>query len=363
MASNLAVNLGALYGFILVGLIAGRFLREKRERTVGVLTKVVIVGVSPLQIFITVTTTSLALTPGLVAQVVLVELLSVAILMSTSYLYLKRQFAREDGPRGADPEVGGTSGLSPEVGGTSGLAPEVVGRAGEEDGSSGNNKEMGAFLLLASFPNAMLYPLPIVLALFPSDLVLILIIFSTMALLVRGTLGTYVSERLGADVRPDLLSTVGKLFAFPPFLTIVVSIVIVAVDVPLPTPQLLAVKPAVNLLATAVGAVLVGMILAGLNGPDLRMYWPRVKMVGLWRFGIAAAYFMAVVYFLHFDEFQTEIRTILLLLVAGPPAVFNVAYAVHFKLERQLAAVSVATITLLALAFLPLVILFGMAVF
>ncbi|MHA1720501.1 MAG: hypothetical protein ACTSXK_13340, partial [Promethearchaeota archaeon] len=65
------------------------------------------------------------------------------------------------------------------------------------------------------------------------------------------------------------------------------------------------------------------------------------------------------VYFLKFNDFQTEIRTILLLIIAGPPAMNNVIFSLYFKFDEKLAAVGVATLTLVGLVLMPLLVVIG----
>ena len=89
----------------------------------------------------------------------------------------------------------------------------------------------------------------------------------------------------------------------------------------------------------------------------------KITVGALWRFGVSFMMFMGIVYFLKFDSLQTEIRTVLLIIVTAPPAVFNVVFADYFKLDEKFAAISVASMTLLSLALLPLLILFGMWAF
>jgi predicted permease len=67
-----------------------------------------------------------------------------------------------------------------------------------------------------------------------------------------------------------------------------------------------------------------------------------------------------IVYLLKFEiEFQTEIRTILLIIVMGPPAVYSVIFSIYFKLDEKFAAISIATVTLMSLVLLPVLIYFG----
>jgi predicted permease len=72
---------------------------------------------------------------------------------------------------------------------------------------------------------------------------------------------------------------------------------------------------------------------------------------------------MMVVFFLHFPLNQSEIRTLLMISVLGPPAVMNVSFALYFKLDTKFAAISVAVVTLIAIGLLPFMVWFGQSFF
>jgi hypothetical protein len=209
----------------------------------------------------------------------------------------------------------------------------------------------------------MFYTIPIVLSVFTDALTIIVVLFASTMLILRGSVGTYFCQKLGADIKMDLKKTLYSLFTFPPFLAILIGAFILLVKIPIPLEIFLIIKTPVNTIASASGAILIGMIMGGINKVEIKNYWTDIKWVLLWRFGIALIYTFTVIYLIQFPTYQTEIRTIILIILLGPPAVFNVVFSVYFKLEPKFAAIAVATVTLIALAFLPVFLIVGMIIF
>jgi predicted permease len=105
------------------------------------------------------------------------------------------------------------------------------------------------------------------------------------------------------------------------------------------------------------------LILISLKKEEIKEYKIDLLVVAFWRFILSTVFYFCIVYFLHFDTYETEIRTILFIIITAPPAVFNVLFSVYFNLEKKFAAVSVATLTLISLALIPLIIWIGPLVF
>ncbi|GAB4311353.1 MAG: hypothetical protein Kow0069_11720 [Promethearchaeota archaeon] len=315
MVSQLASNLLQLYVFILVGFVAGRALSGHGEAVSRAFSVVQIYAVVPLQMFLIINTSTFPVDAGFIAQVVALEVGSVVLLMGTTRAHLS--------------------------------------------GRVDDKKRVGTYLLLNSFPNAMLYPLPIVLAFFGDQYLIVLALFSASALVLRGTLGTWVCEKLGADVHLSLKQTAWRLVTFPPVVGLLVGASVKASGVHLPVDALSTVKAPLNAVSTVGGAALIGLILSSVSIGEVREFWSHVRRVAAWRFGLALAYAATLLPFTRFSVGQTETRTILLLVLVGPPAVFNVTFSVYFDLDAKLAAVSVAALTVVALGVMPVVILAG----
>jgi predicted permease len=315
MENTLIINIIQLYCFIAVGFFIGFFLKNYRNKITKYCTWFLIDIATPIVIFLTLTTTNYNIESGLIIQIIIVEVSSVLVAMGTTYYYLMKK--------------------------------------GED------KRKIGSFLFINGFPNALIYTMPIVFAFFNEELVLIPVIFSSAALFVRGTLGMYVGEKLGADVEVSWKTTIKHLVTFPPLLGIIIGSIILAFAIPMPVVAFTTIKSVMNPFYSNLGSVLIGIILSKLTRIDFKTYWKDIKLVAIWRFFVMFLFFLSIVFFLTFTTDQTEIRTILLIDVIGPPAVINVAFALYFKLDDKFAAVSVAAVTLLALAILPIILWFG----
>ena len=315
MADTLFINIFQLYFYIAIGFLIGFFFRNYREKISKYCTWFLINIATPVVIFLTLTTTNYNIDFWLIFQIVIVEVLSVLVAMGTTYYYLLKK--------------------------------------GED------KRKIGSFLFINGFPNALIYTMPIVFAFFSEELVIIPVIFSSAALFVRGTLGMYVGEKLGADVQVSWKTTIKHLVTFPPLLGIIIGSLVLAFAIPMPVQLFSDIKTYMNPFYSNLGSILIGIILSKLTKTDFKSYWKDIKLVALWRFAIMFLFFLSIAYLLQFPTDQTDIRTILLIDVIGPPAVINVAFALYFKLDDKFAAVSVAAVTLLALGILPLILWFG----
>jgi predicted permease len=183
-------------------------------------------------------------------------------------------------------------------------------------------------------------------------------------MVLRGSVSTYISEKYGSEKSMRIKDVFLKLFTFPPFIAIIAGILVLIFQIPIPTSLFLIIKSPINTISSAIGSILIGIIIAYMIKEELKTYWPDIKNVLIWRLGISFIFFMPVVYFLQFDPlYQTEIRTILLIIVLGPSAVFSVIFSIYFNLEEKFAAITVATVTLICLAILPILIIFGLNLF
>lgn len=313
MADSILFNVLELYSYILIGVLIGLIFRRNIEK-IGHIGNFIIVNIlTPIVIFATLTSSDYSIPAYSIIQIIFLEVSSVLVCWITTYYFLKKKI--------------------------------------------NDNKKLGSFMFLNGLPNVMIYGIPIVIAFFPEELVVIPVIYASSALVIRGTLGMYIGERLGADVKMSIKDSIKKLLTFPPLLGIFAAMIGMVLD--LPNSILIGVKNATSPVYSAMGAGLIGTILSRLSKKEIKNYANDILIVSIWRFGISFLYFIAIVYFLHFPQNQQEIRTLLMISVLGPPAVMNVSFALYFKLDTKFAAISVAMVTLFAIALLPLIVWFG----
>ncbi|MHA1338760.1 MAG: AEC family transporter [Promethearchaeota archaeon] len=313
MISPLLENILKLYGFIILGFLIGVIFSSKQKEIAKIGSSIVVNIFTPIILFLTIVGTQFFLDFISIVKIICLELISVFFAWSTTYLFLKNRVE--------------------------------------------SRKKLGSYFFLNGFPNVMIYGAPIVLAFFEEKLLIILVIFSSSALFLRATIGMYIGEKMGANLTLSLKDSIKKLLLFPPLLGIVAGIIGMNFD--WNKNLLLNIKSFLNPFYSSIGAILIGFILASLKRGDFRKYLKDIGIVALWRFGFSFLIYLLCIFFLQFMEFQTEIRTLLLVIIIGPPAVMNVTFAVYFDLDEKFAAISVATVTLIALMILPLIILFG----
>lgn len=319
MGDSLYVSLFLLYGYIALGIIIGTFFKSYLKKLNSFFTEILIKIISPLQVFISLTTTDFALDFQFIIQIALMAIGSFTFLAGSSYFFLKKRKIE--------------------------------------------NGKLGSYILMNSMPNVLFYTIPIVLAVFNEGLTIVVVFFASIMLIIRGTVMTYICERLGADIKPDWKATLKNLITFIPFDAVIAGLIVLSFQMPMPIEIFNLIKPTVNTIATGFSAVLVGMIISGISWIEIKNYWLDIKIVALWRFGLSLVFFMPIVYFLSFSMYQSEIRSILLIIMMGPPAILSVAFAVHFHLEEKFAAIAVATVTLFALTLLPLLVYIGKLMF
>jgi predicted permease len=316
MDYSIFVKLLQMYCYIFVGFLIGLALKERKDKVRTIGAQILIKLIAPFQIFIVLTTTTFTLSFSFIIQIILVSLgLYVFTTLTTQYFLKKKE-----------------------------IEP----------------KKMGTFQLLNAYPNVMFFTMPIILSIFSEELIIVSVIVASTLNVLRGSITTYLCEKYGSDNKMNLKETFIKLITFPPFIGILAGSLVLALQIPMPTTELLLIKSPINTLASATGSILIGIILSSIVKQEVKKYWSDIRIVAFWRFVMSFSFFIAIVYLLKFEiEFQTEIRTILLIIVMGPPAVYSVIFSIYFKLDEKFAAISIATVTLMSLVLLPVLIYFG----
>ncbi|MHA1819639.1 MAG: AEC family transporter [Promethearchaeota archaeon] len=315
MATSILGNIILLYLFIFTGFVLGLILKSKKEQFTKLLNHLIIDIFTPLLIFLIMLSTDIQLDSLSIVEIMLLEVGSVLFNWTTTILILPRYI---------------------------------------ED-----RKQVGAFMFLNGFPNVMIYGIPIVLAVYNVDLLIIPIIFSIASLTMRGFFGNIIGEKFGANINLSFKESLKRLLLFPPLIGIIISIIFLPLKSILPVEYFAAFKSAISPIYSALGGIIIGSILSKLNFPKIKQNLRNIGFVSVWRFGFSLIYFLSVIFFLKFPQEQTAIRTLLCIAVIGPPAVINVAFSNYFGLDDELAAISVATITLIALALLPAILYLG----
>ncbi len=229
-------------------------------------------------------------------------------------------------------------------------------------------EQIGGYVLISGWPNATIFPLPIVISVFGDSFITIVMLFSSSALALRGTLATYLCVKFGAvkNQKISIKRTLREIFTFPPTISIIIAFVILAFSIPLPAvvlDVLVITKPWFSTLANVYGAITVGMILASVDRTQFLTYKKEIPWAMLLRFVVPALSYLPLSLFLAFPQDSATIKSILLLEVLGPPAIINTMFAANFHLDKNLVAVMVVVLTLFMILLAPLILLAGSCMF
>ncbi|MHA1282140.1 MAG: hypothetical protein ACTSQP_06480 [Promethearchaeota archaeon] len=230
--------------------------------------------------------------------------------------------------------------------------------------SKTENKRIGAILMLVSFPNAVLFPLPLVLYLFGTNYIIILVIFSITATILRIFWLTPLNMHFGKKEPLGFKKGLKEFFAFPPTLALIISIILIMINIKADNDFLINLNDFLAILTTICGALLIGVLLADLKFKDIRGYKKDFFLVLGIRVIFSFLLFFALILLFPFPKFiQTQASVILLLIFVDPPAVSNTIYANYFELDDNFAAFCVIAITLLAIFYIPLILILGLMIF
>ncbi len=218
--------------------------------------------------------------------------------------------------------------------------------------------------MLVSFPNAVLFPLPLVLSLFGTNYIIILVIFSITATILRIFWLTPLSMHFGKKESLGFKKGLKEFFTFPPTLALIVSIILIMINIKADNDFLINLNDFLAILTTICGALLIGVLLADLKFKDIRGYKRDFFLVLGIRVIFSFLLFFALILLFPFPKFiQTQASVILLLIFVDPPAVSNTIYANYFELDDNFAAFCVIAITLLAIFYIPLILILGLMIF
>lgn len=320
MDFSLFLNLLLVYGYIGLGIILGIVLGSYREDTQKTAVNLLINIITPIQIFLTILVSNFDINIFSVMQIIALAAIAHYIQFYVGLTYFKHQ--------------------------------------------KNTLSQVGAQVLHGSFPNSLYFMVPIVLFLFSEELLIIPVIYSSVTLTIKASVLPFQVHSLGAkieDVR--FWAVLRKIFLFPPFLGIVFGLLFRIFPVIQSSSFLESLKNPISHITSAVSAILIGFSLAGLSLKMLKPYWKMMAQTILIRFGLGFVIFMAFGFLLHFPVDQTEIRTILLLIVCAPPAQNNLIYSIYFDFDDKLSAISIVVLTIVGLLLVPLLLWFGLLIF
>ena len=314
---SLFLNLSLVYGYIALGVILGIVLGQYREKFQKTAVNILINFITPIQIFITILVSDFGLNIFSVMQI-----LGLAIFAHYIQFYIGlRYFKHKKNPY----------------------------------------SQIGAQVLHGSFPNSLYFMVPLILFIFPNELLIIPVIYASANLTLKASVLQFQVHHLGAKIEDSSFwIIIRKILLFPPFLGIIFGLVFRMIPFIQTSVFLESMKTPVSFVTSATSAGLIGMSLVGISKKAFKSYWKLMGQIAVIRFGLGFLIFLTFGFFLRFPTEQTAIRTILLLIVCAPPAQNNVIYTMYFEFDEQLSAVSVVVLTIVGLILMPLLLWFGM---
>ena len=232
------------------------------------------------------------------------------------------------------------------------------------NGDDTSKKRKGAILNLVAFPNAMLFPLPIVLSLFGMDYVIIIVIFSLAALILRNTWSIYLNMYYGGSEKQSFKDTLKKMLTFPPTLTLIICFILKSFNLTFDQQILNGISNIFSYTTTILGGVLIGVLVVNINLNHVKSFKKDFAVVLIIRTLFSFILFLFLTIFLTFPtEIKSYTLTILLLVYVNPPAVNNTIYAEYFELDKDFTAFCVIMITILAIFYVPLTLFIGFLLF
>lgn len=218
-------------------------------------------------------------------------------------------------------------------------------------------QEAGSLVLCSTFPNSLLFPFPIILAMLGDSGLVYATIFVFIAMILRNSLGVligihYNPQTSESDSPAQVAARLVKnLLKFPPFLALIGGFLLHSLF----GPQAIANFPGLDLFKTV--SLYGALILVGVSFKDLQELHPRklfsrnVLQVGFSRFiiGPIVAVFLIVILQI------TDLMAIPIIIQSmAPPAVANILYGKFFQFDEAQISLMITSLTFLALIFLPL---------
>ncbi len=240
-----------------------------------------------------------------------------------------------------------------------------------------NSPDKGAIALTATFPNSLIYPFPIIIALeqiliasSPSYIDFNPIYFATLfvffTMVIRNSFGMYIGTQFNNNSHSEEVKTfqfkklIIDMCKFPPLLAVIAGFILHSIL----GPEAIDSVPGLEIFKTI--ALYGSLLLVGVSFQDLsdlhpsKLFSKSTYHVSGIRFIVAPL--LAIIPIFLF-KFEPIIAIPILIQSMAPPAVSNIIYGTFFKLNESLTSTLITIVTLLALLILPFELLLFFALF
>ena len=236
-------------------------------------------------------------------------------------------------------------------------------------------EEVGARVLCSTFPNSLLYPFPIILAILGPSALIYASIFVFIAMILRNSLGVLLGvmyapedvDTLESEQKSpftDLKKISFNLLKFPPLLAVIAGFILHALVGPGAIGDFFAL-PGLNIVKPI--SLYGALILVGVSFREINQLHPKnlfskeVLRVSSVRFLIAPLVILVFLVILQVHEPAVAIT--LIIQGMAPPAVINIMYGKFFNLKEDEISLLITSLTLLALVILPFELLILLVLF
>jgi len=218
--------------------------------------------------------------------------------------------------------------------------------------------------MTATFPNGLLYPFPIILAILGESALFYAAIFVFIIMVIRNTFGMVIGVRYSdenSEIKGfDFKTLVMSMIKFPPFIAVILGFILHS----LIGPEAIGGIPGIDVVSNI--ALYGSLLLVGISFQDLsdlhprKFFSPSIYQVSLVRFLISPL--LAIVPIILF-QLEPIIAITLLIQSMGPPAISNIIYGSFFDMDESLISSIITIVTLIALLVLPFELLLLLTLF
>jgi predicted permease len=208
------------------------------------------------------------------------------------------------------------------------------------------NRRKGVLLLCSTFQNALFIPLPLAILFIGEQAVPFVVMFSLAEILLLVTLGSMIGSKY-SDMGTNWRDMAEQWLKFPPFIAVLLAIVLLAFGVALPS-EVVSILSFNGTLTTYLSLVTVGL---GIGTRFSRVDIIDGVQVAAVRQIIVPFLIGVLLLFLGLSDLATKVVIIEAFM---PPAVLTVVFAGGLKLDTESAATAVTIGTLLLLPMVPI---------
>jgi len=204
--------------------------------------------------------------------------------------------------------------------------------------------EMFITAMLATIGNAIFLPLPIVESLWGSALVPFVVTYGFIGIAFGNTLGAFLAS-MASRGEIDLGERLLRMAKFPPFISVIVAILLLIARVEIPS-EVLSAMGYVGMPTSYVVMLIMGALLADLKGNELSRIGKGLAVVLVLRFIISPLLMM-----MGMSVLKPEPHVLRVVIVESimPPAITNIVIAAEFGAEESYVATLVLLSTICSL--------------